>query len=183
MKYLEHIQRGMDYWASVDKTIFVGQAMEYKGHAVSRQVNQYPKNKLLELPVMEDSQAGICLGLAIEGYIPICVYPRNDFTILACNQIFNHIDRWPDMFAGNPKIIIKCVVGSNAPLNPGPQHRANYFEAFDNMAQNITCFNLTRTSQPLQHYGNAYIDHCYKTAINEAGSFIIVEDAQLYQDG
>jgi pyruvate/2-oxoglutarate/acetoin dehydrogenase E1 component len=189
MKYLDAIQKGMDYWASVPNTIFVGQAMLYKGHAISRQVQNYSHSQKLETPVFENTQTGMCLGLALEGYIPICCFPRNDFAILACDSIINHIDKWPLMCPNsNPKIILKLVVGSDSPLDPKWQHKANHFEAFESMCHTITCFNLTRTS----HFANEreykrqefydYIDYAYKSAIEKPGSFIIVEDAQLYQD-
>ena len=56
--YKEEVQLGMDYLASHKDTIFVGQAVAYKGTAVTHQVKDYSPEKLLELPVAEDFQAG-----------------------------------------------------------------------------------------------------------------------------
>lgn len=169
--YLEQVQKGMDLWAAHEKTIFVGQAMEFKGHAVSRQVVDYPPAKKLEFPVAEDFQAGFCLGLSLQGYIPISVYPRHDFAILALNQILNHIDRWPLMDAQCPKVIIKMLVGAKKPLNGGHQHTADYFEAITKMCQTITCFNLTNSDA---------VYPAYERALNEPGSFLISEITELY---
>lgn len=169
--YLEEVQKGMDLLASNPKTIFVGQAMEFKGHAVSRQVNKYPKEQLLEMPVMENAQAGICLGLAIEGFLPVSIYPRFDFAILACDQIFNHIDRWESMFAGNVKVIIKILVGTKIPLDGGVQHTANYSEAFASMARTIEIYELTDAKD---------VFPVYKMAMEGENSVIIIEHTQLY---
>ncbi len=181
MKYLEHVQKGMDLLASDPRTIFVGQAMKFKGHAVSHQVKNYPAEKLLEFPVAEEMQAGFCLGLALEGYIPVCIYPRCNFAILATNQIVNHIDKWRVLTGQDVKVIIKMVVGSDSPLDPDWQHKANYFEAFDSMCETMHVFNLTRT-QYLSNGGKEYIDYAYQKCLNGPGSYILVEDAQLYQD-
>ena len=70
MTYIEEVRRGMDYLASKPNSIFIGQAVAYKGTAVSHQVRDYDKSKLLELPVAEEFQAGFCLGLAIDGFFP-----------------------------------------------------------------------------------------------------------------
>ena len=64
-------------------------------------------------------QAGVALGMALEGYLPISLYPRMDFIILAMNQIVNHLDKWESMSQGGstPKVVMKAVVGSQYPLD------------------------------------------------------------------
>ena len=171
-KYLENVQKGMDLWASDPRTLFVGQATRFKGHAVSRQLEKYPMEKRIELPVMEDFQAGFCLGLALDGYIPICIYPRHDFTIIALNQILNHIDKWTLMCpSSSPKVIIKCLVGAKKPLDGGHQHTANYITAIKNMCTTIKVLDL-------QTDDNMF--NCYNRALNEPGSFIISEYTEKY---
>lgn len=175
MSYMKEVQRGMDYLASHPDTIFVGQAVEYKGTAVTRQVKGYPKRRLLELPVAEDFQAGFCLGLALEGYVPICIYPRMNFTILAANQIVNHIDKWTAMSNGKstPKVIIKSIVGSRYPLDPGHQHKGNYAQAFKDMCDTIDIIELIYPEQ---------IFSAYKKALdrNDGKCTMIVEHGDFY---
>jgi len=91
MKYIEEVQKGMDFLAENPRTIFMGQAVECKGTALTHQVKNYPSNQLLELPVSEEMQAGIALGMALEGYLPVSLYPRMDFVILALNNTFASI--------------------------------------------------------------------------------------------
>lgn len=171
MKYLEHIQKGMDLLASDPRTIFIGQAMEYKGHAVSRQVQNYNKSQLLELPVAEELQAGIAIGLALEGYIPVSVYPRNDFAILAMNQIVNHMDKWKLMTGQDLHMLIKMLVGSKFPLNAGHQHTQNHSEAFKLMCPNIKITELVEINQILPTYESFILDK---------KPTIIIEHTELY---
>lgn len=169
--YLEQVQKGMDLLAAHEKTIFVGQATKFKGHAVSRQLVNYSDEKKIEFPVAEDFQAGFCLGLSLQGYIPVCIYPRHDFLILALNQILNHIDRWALMDAGFPKVIIKALVGAKKPLDGGHQHTADYFNAIKSMCQTITCLNLKKAED---------VFPAYEKSLNEPGPFIISEYTELY---
>ena len=171
MTYIEEVQQGMDLLASNPRTIFVGQAVEYLGHAITKQVLQYPQEKRLEFPVAEEVQAGFCLGLAIEGYIPICIYPRCNFAILAGNQIINHIDKWPLMVpkSTKPKVIIKMVVGSVSPLDPGWQHKANFALAFKEMCETIDVVDLTKAEDVLPAYRRALYDNEQSTIFIEYG--------------
>mgnify|MGYP001231385650 CR=1 FL=1 len=174
MNYKDEVQKGMDLLAAEPNSIFIGQAVEYKGTALTHQVKDYPKSKLLEMPVAEELQAGFALGLALEGYLPISLYPRMNFIILAMNQIINHLDKWEAMSVGHskPKVIMKAVVGSQFPLDPGHQHRANYTEAFRSMATNINVIELLYPEQ---------IFPAYSHALRSEKSTLIVEHGDLYQ--
>ncbi len=155
------------------KTIFIGQAVAYKGTALTHQVKNFPEEKLLELPVAEEFQAGVALGLALEGYIPVSMYPRMNFIILAMNQIVNHLDKWEAMSVGEskPKVIMKAVVGSQYPLDPGHQHKANYTESFRSACTNIDIVELLYPEQ---------IVPAYEKALQSERSTLIIEHGDLY---
>ena len=173
MKYLEEVQKGMDLLAAQPNSIFVGQAVEYKGTSLTHQVKNYEKDKLLELPVAEDFQAGFCIGLALQGYLPICLYPRMNFALLAANQIINHLDKWDVMSTDDqePKVIIKAVVGSQYPLDPGHQHKANFVQAFRSMCSNIRVVDLLYPNEILAEY---------RQALEREQSTLLVEHGDLY---
>ena len=151
----------------------MGQAIEYKGTALTHQVKNFPPEKLLELPVAEELQAGIALGLALEGYIPVSMYPRMNFIILAMNQIVNHLDKWEAMSMGGskPKVIMKAVVGSQYPLDPGHQHKANYTQSFKDACTNIDVVELLYPEQVLP---------AYQRALESDRSTLIIEHGDLY---
>jgi pyruvate dehydrogenase E1 component beta subunit len=174
MKYLEEVNKGMKLLCDQPNSIFVGQATEYRGTAITHQIRDFPADKKLEMPVAEDFQAGFCLGLAQAGYLPICVYPRFNFTILACNQIVNHIDKWHLMsLVEPPKIIIKSIVGSQRPLDPGHQHKANYVNAFREMCDFMRIIDITEP---------AHVWPAYKDAVACPESVMLVEYGDYYHE-
>lgn len=177
MKYLEEINKGMALLNSHPDTLFVGQAVAYKGTAVTHQVKDFDADKKIEMPVAEEFQAGFCLGMALTGFIPVCIYPRFNFLILASNQILNHIDKWPLMTQGKslPKVIIKVVVGSERPLDPGFQHKANYADAFKLMCETIEVIDM---KEPEDIYP------AYDKALNrtDGRSTILVEYGDFYNE-
>lgn len=171
-EYLTEIQKGMDLLASQEKTIFVGQAVEYIGTSIFYQVKNYPDNKKLELPVAEDFQMGFCLGLAIAEYIPVCIFPRMNFAICAANQLFNHVAKWELMSGLKPHLVIKTMVGSKEPLDPGHQHKSDFSEAFCMLDENLK-LNVINCLTP-SDVKNAYIQALNPgiTLIIEHGDFI-----------
>lgn len=174
MKYIDEVNKGMRYLNTNPNTIFVGQAIEYKGTALTHQVEDFPSHKKLEFPVAEEFQAGFVLGLALEGYIPVSMYPRMNFIILAMNQIVNHLDKWDAMSMGQskPKVIMKTVVGSKYPLDPGHQHKANFTRAFKNSCTNINVVELVYPQQIFNQYKKALDrEDGVSTLIIEHGDF------------
>lgn len=169
MNYLDEIKRGMNLLASYD-AIFVGQAVKYPGTGITSQLAGYP-DQLLEMPVAEEFQMGLCIGLALTGKLPVCIYPRSNFAILAMNQIVNHLDKWEEMGGGAPKVIIKVAVGSSNPLDPGSQHKANYAQGFRDMCENIEVYDLI---YPHVVYNS------YNKALTSTRSSILIEHADLY---
>ena len=173
MNYKEEVFKGMELLGQHPKTIFIGQAVEYKGTALTHQVKKFPSDKLIEMPVAEEFQAGVALGLALEGYIPVSMYPRMNFIILAMNQIVNHLDKWEAMSMGQskPKVIMKAVVGSQYPLDPGHQHKANYTESFRSACTNIDVIELLYPEQVVP---------AYERALQSERSTLIIEHGDLY---
>ena len=51
----------MDFLGTKKDTIFIGQAVEVPGTAMSNTLKNVPKKKLLELPVAEEMQMGMSL--------------------------------------------------------------------------------------------------------------------------
>ena len=128
----------------------------------------------MEVPVAEEMQAGMALGLALEGYLPVSLYPRMDFIILAMNQIVNHLDKWEAMSQGEskPKVIMKAIVGSNSPLDPGHQHQSNHVSEFKSICKNIDVVELLYPHTILEEYQKAYSSN---------RSTLIIEHGDLYK--
>jgi pyruvate/2-oxoglutarate/acetoin dehydrogenase E1 component len=120
-------------------------------------VKDVPKEKLLELPVAEELQMGMSIGLALDGYIPVSFYPRWNFLLLAVNQIVNHLDKISLMSNGGyaPKVIIRTGIGSERPMHPQQQHVGDFTEAFRLMCPNIEIIRLEEPEDIFPAYEKA----------------------------
>jgi pyruvate/2-oxoglutarate/acetoin dehydrogenase E1 component len=169
MSYFDEITKAMAVLAQHPKTLFVGQAVRFDGQRAHATFKDVPMERRIEMPVCEDFQMGFCTGLALEGYIPVCFFPRWDFAILAANQILNHLDKIPLLGGFRPKVIIRTAVGASAPLDPGPQHTQDYTQQFREMCRTV---NVIEAYAPLAAYGDALNKYVY--------SSIVVERMELY---
>ena len=136
MTFKAAVNAAMRELAQDPRTVFVGQSVRYDGAAIFNSLDGVPMDRRIEMPVIEDFQMGFCTGLALMGQIPICIFPRFDFVLLATNQLVNHLDKLP-RFGWHPKVIIRTVVGAKTPLDAGPQHTQNHAEAFRAMLTSI----------------------------------------------
>jgi pyruvate/2-oxoglutarate/acetoin dehydrogenase E1 component len=159
MKYFDELKKSMEWLGSKDDTLFLGQAVEYPGTAMSNTLSEINKCKLLEIPVNEDMQMGMTLGLALNGTVPISIYPRWNFLLLAANQLVNHVDKIKIMSDGGyqPKIIIRTSIGSQRPLHPQHQHIADYTAGFRAICDFVDIIRLDEPEQIFESYQYAYL--------------------------
>ena len=157
MRYSQQLIKAMSLLSDNPKTLFIGQAVEYEGTGLYESLKHIPSEKRLELPVAEYFQTGLANGMAIEGMIPISVYPRWNFLLMGVDQIVNHLDKFKTMSMGkcNPKVIIRVAVGSEYPVDPQCQHKGNFTEAFRSMTKNIEVIELIRPTDVLPEYEKA----------------------------
>jgi len=156
--YFAELSRAMQYLASKEASVFLGQAVAVPGTAMRNTLLEVPDSKLIELPVEEDFQLGISIGLAIQGYVPISIFPRWNFLLLATNQIVNHLDKLKELTGQSDpgKVIIRTGIGSINPLNPGPQHTGDFTDAFRALCTNIDIVRLDNSSSIFPAYRKAF---------------------------
>lgn len=135
--------------------LFLGQAVEYAGTAMSNTLKDVKSDKKLEMPVCEDLQMGITNGLVLTGKIPVSIYPRWNFLLLATNQLVNHLDKMAQMFPVNGKAIIRTGIGSVRPLHPQHQHVGDYTDVYTLMCPNIEVIRLDEPEQIYPAYEKA----------------------------
>ncbi len=148
----------MQYLSKKNNTIFLGQAVEVPGTAMSNTLKKIKKKKLYELPVAEEMQMGITLGLAMDGFVPISIYPRWNFMLLAINQLINHLDKFNVMNSNKikPNLILRTGIGSEKPLFPQVQHVGDFSNAISRMTNKIEVIKLKTPAEILKNYKRAY---------------------------
>ncbi len=157
MNYREELSKAMSLLAEDKRVLFIGQTVSYAGSAMFDTLKQIPAEQRIEVPIMEDSQLGMCIGLSLEGYIPVCIYPRFDFLLLACNQLINHLDKYEEMSNGQfkPKVIIRTAVGAKKPLFPGLQHCGDYTQMFASVLSHVDIIRIYKPDMVVPYYMSA----------------------------
>lgn len=175
LNYKKEIIKSMSYLEKNKKVIFLGQSIKYSGNAIYNTLTQVKNNKKIELPVFEETQMGMSIGLALEGFIPITCYPRFDFLLSAMNQLVNHLDKIRYMSDEDfkPRVIIRTSIGPKKPLNGGVQHTQNYTKMFKNILSEVNVVYLKDPDQILKEY---------KKALNrkDSKSSLIIENGYYY---
>lgn len=178
LMYKDELTMAMNFLAQDSRTIFLGQNVVYPGSIMSSSLKDISNSKKIELPLVEDAQMGMSIGLSLEGYIPVSVYPRIDFLIIAMNQLVNHLDKIEEMSSGRfkPTMIIRTAIGSTSPLYPGIQHCSDYTDVLRCALKNVEVVKLTESKK---------IVPSYKRALDEISnkSTLLIEVADLYSTG
>ena len=174
MKYFDELKRSMEFLASDPRTVFIGQSVAFPGTAMSNTLMGVPKGKLVELPVAEEMQMGMSLGMGLNRLIPVTIFPRWNFLLLAINQLVNHVDKVRVMSNGgyDPKIIIRTGIGSERPLHPQHQHIGDFTDAIRQMCTTIEVIRLKEPEDIFPAYEKSLLrDDGRNTILVEYGDY------------
>jgi pyruvate/2-oxoglutarate/acetoin dehydrogenase E1 component len=157
MKYFDELKRTMEWVAQQPKTFFLGQTVAGPGTFMYQTLRDVSPERTLEMPINESFQMQFSIGLALAGYIPISVYPRQNFLLLATSDMVNMLDKFPAISSQRviPKMIIRVATGPDAPVHPGHQHVGNYADAFRKMFTSIDVIELEEPEEIFPAYKHA----------------------------
>lgn len=171
-KYYKQICKENERLGRMKNTIFLGQQVGmFDFYGTLKNVS--PK-KRIEMPVAEDMQTGMAIGLALEGYLPVSIYQRMDFLPRACDQLVNHLSIMKDLSEGkvNPKVILRTTVGSSKPLDTGLQHKKDLTKGFVELLD-FPVLNVTTVDE---------VKDAYKMARERNSPILIIEYQDLYKE-
>lgn len=176
-KYFDECKRAMEWLGEKQDTYFIGQSVGCPGTALFNTVKDIDPAKRLELPVIEETQAGMTLGMALNGSFVVSIFPRWNFLCCATNQLVNHLDKIGPMSNGEfkPRFVIRTAVGSERPLDPQHQHKSDFTEAYKLLLENIEVIKITEPEQIFEAYKKAYERQDNKNTL-------IVEVADFYNE-
>jgi pyruvate/2-oxoglutarate/acetoin dehydrogenase E1 component len=171
-KYWNAICEEMKTLATYPKTIFLGQQVASEDFYGT--LKDIPLERRLELPVAEEMQLGLSIGLALEGYLPISIYQRIDFLPRAMDQFVNHLNLIDKLSRGlfKPKVIIRTTIGSNYPFNVGLQHNKDLSELIEKAVDFPVILVFTAEE----------VHNAYETAMLNNTPTIIIESQDAYNE-
>jgi pyruvate/2-oxoglutarate/acetoin dehydrogenase E1 component len=177
LKYFDELKRTMEWMATQPRVMFVGQTVAGPGTFMFQTLRDCPKERCLEMPINESFQMQFTVGLALAGYVPVSVYPRQNFLLLATGDMANIVDKIPEISGGTwpLNMIIRVAIGPDFPVHPGHQHIGNYADAFRKMFKNIEVVELNRAED---------IFPSYKRALErkDGKSTMIIEHGNYYNE-
>lgn len=168
MSYKNEIIRSMQMISRIKNSIFLGQSVAVPGNLLYQSLSKVPHEKKIELPIFEETQMGISIGLSLNGFLLITCYPRFDFFILSLNQTVNHLDKINFMSSDSfkPFVIIRVMVGSKKPVDAGIQHTMDYTYSLKKMLKNVEVIKLK---------DEKIIYNSYKKVLKEKKSTVFIE--------
>ena len=175
MKYFDELKRTME-WAALNQNVFfLGQAVGVPGTFMFNTLKDITEEKRVELPVSESFQMQMTVGAALSGYVPISVFPRLNFLMLAMGDLSNIVDKLPEIYGPKPpKMIIRSAVGPDAPVHPGHQHIGDFTDGFRKIFKNIKVVRLDNPEDIFPAYEEALNP-------NNPDSYLMIEVGNYYQ--
>ncbi len=170
-EYWKEIKKQMEIFAENHNTIFLGQQIVPK-ESFYGTLEGISLNKVFEMPLAEELQIGMSIGLAMQGFLPVSIFQRMDFLLRAADQIVNHLDLIETLSKGkfSPKIIIRTTIGSVKPLDCGLQHSKDLTEGFRKLVS-FPIFKVQTVEE---------VKSVYKFTRECKTSVMIIEDQNLY---
>ena len=177
MRYFSELKFSMEWLGERPNTIFVGQTVGCPGTFMYPTLQGVDPIKRIEFPVNEQFQMQFTLGLALVGYVPISVYPRQNFLLYGVGDLVNMLDKFPAICRKEiePKFIIRVATGPDKPTHPGHQHVGNYAKSLREMLTTIDVIELEEPCDIMPAYKYAY-------ERRDCKSTIIVEHGNYYND-
>jgi acetoin:2,6-dichlorophenolindophenol oxidoreductase subunit beta len=83
---------------------------------------QFGKKRVFDIPLSESALTGVAIGSSLCGMRPVMVHARNDFMLVAFDQLINNASKWRYFNGGSRPvpIVIRSIVGRG--WGQGPHH-------------------------------------------------------------
>lgn len=113
--YCNALSEGLLEVMNYDPSVFVmGQSGEDKAAmfgSLKLAIEKFGTDRVFDLPLSEAGITGWGTGAAIGGLKPVMTHHRNDFLLLAADQIINHAAKWMYMHSTPVPWTIRAIIG------------------------------------------------------------------------
>jgi pyruvate/2-oxoglutarate/acetoin dehydrogenase E1 component len=120
-------------------------------------LEKFGKERFFDTPLAEEGMTGVAIGIAMDKNYVVHNHIRQDFVLLAMNQIINMASKMHYMYGGNVSIplTIRACIGKS--WGQGPQHSQSLYPLF----MNIPGIKIVAPSNPYDAKGmliRAFLD-------------------------
>lgn len=174
MLYREALNRALDEVMSIDETVVIlGEDVGLYGgsyRVTEGLFEKYGEKRVLDTPIAELSIVGNAIGMAIGGLRPVAEIMTANFSLLAFDQIINHMAKLHYM--SNGKIILPMVV--RFPQGVSKQLAAQHSESYEQMLSAVPGLKVLAVNDVNCAY------HALKYAVLSDDPFVFIEHELLY---
>ncbi len=114
LSFVEAIREATDQAMGIDPRVFaLGLDADDKFGVFGSMSDLSHPERVIGTPISENANTGVALGAALTGMRPILINLRNDFLLVAMDQIVNYIAKWSSMFGDQIQvpIVLRSVIG------------------------------------------------------------------------
>lgn len=131
---------------------------------------RFGAGRVFATPLSEDAMTGVAIGAAMTGLRPIHVHIRNDFLLLAMNQLINIAAKAHYMYGGKVRVplVVRSMIGKS--WGQGAQHS----QALHAMFMHVPGVKVVMPANAYDAKG------CLITAIRDDNPVIFIEHRLLY---
>lgn len=174
MLYREALNRALDEVMSADDSVVIlGEDVGLYGgsfRVTEGLVEKYGEKRVIDTPIAELSIVGSAVGMAIGGLRPVAELMTGNFSLLAFDQIINHMAKLHYM--SNGKIILPMVV--RFPQGVSRQLGAQHSESYEQMLSSIPGLRVLSVNDVNYAY------HALKYAVLSDDPVVFIEHELLY---
>ncbi len=156
-----------------DRIFLMGEEVaEYNGaYKVSQgMLAEFGPKRVIDTPIAELGFAGIAVGAAMNGLIPIVEFMTFNFSLVAIDQVINSAAKMNSMSAGQ----YKCHMVFRGPTGSAGQLGAQHSQNFENWYANTPGLKVVVPSNPYDAKG------LLKSSIRDGNPVIFMESEQMY---
>jgi pyruvate dehydrogenase E1 component beta subunit len=174
IQFREALREAMNEEMRRNERIFLmgEEVAEYNGaYKVSQgMLAEFGPKRVIDTPIAELGFAGIAVGAAMNGLIPIVEFMTFNFSLVAIDQVINSAAKMNSMSAGQ----YKCHMVFRGPTGSAGQLGAQHSQNFENWYANTPGLKVVVPSNPYDAKG------LLKSSIRDGNPIIFMESEQMY---
>lgn len=174
IQFREALREAMNEEMRRNERIFLmgEEVAEYNGaYKVSQgMLAEFGAKRVIDTPIAELGFAGIAVGAAMNGLIPIVEFMTFNFSLVAIDQVINSAAKMKSMSAGQ----YSCHMVFRGPTGSAGQLGAQHSQNFENWYANTPGLKVVVPSNPYDAKG------LLKSSIRDGNPVIFMESEQMY---